>query len=196
MHYDISERNRKVEENMGLVVHVAKKMAEHNPRSTCVELSDLIQEGYIALIKAVEKFDPKKGEFTPFAVACIKTRIRNVINKLSKNNGQTVSLEDNKYPHDDIGTSPWINFIPDETIDPETQSIGNNLKEIINYVSKMLKPKEQKVLELRYLKGKSLEETRKILEYSTTETVRQIEQRALNKLRHPSRSRFLKPYIR
>lgn len=235
---DVEAKNKFAKHNLRLVVSIAKRYLGRG-----MEFLELIQEGNLGLLKAIDKFNLNFGtKFSTYAVPWIHESIRRALQEKARlvripAHMEVKNSKINKFKEAfkaTYGCNPTIqeisekmniskevikllisatsdpvsldkplgseedttleNFIGSDSIQIENDVLNNYLVEYLNNILKCLKNREREIIIMRFLNNMSLEETGKELNI-TRERVRQIEAKALVKLRHPRNTRKVKDYL-
>jgi RNA polymerase sigma factor (sigma-70 family) len=180
----VAERDKLVLDNLGLVTFTLYKLKEVTRFAAVLGHQDAIQIGYLVLVRAADLWRPEIGEFSTYAVACIRTslfqrykrRIEEVPVLLASQMEPSIDLNYVYYPEEER----LYDLTPDAS-------------EIIDVVLKTLKPREREIIRMRFGLGDkcmSLQEVAVVFKL-TRERVRQIEFGALAKLRRTARAHYL-----
>ena len=175
---DISARNKIVESNLRFVFHIARRF-----RGRGVSMSDLISEGNIGLMKAIERFDMSKDvKFITYAVFWVKERMMSSI-KANSSRIDSSLLDDFK---DADSNDDCNNLIKDKVNDVEDEETSHSREDLLDGLMCVLNDKEKKIMEFSYglcgNKEMSFQEIGKKYHISS-ERVRQIKLRSLDKIR-------------
>jgi len=202
MKVSVEEKQRIILENTALVKKVASKIFFKLPKDSGIEFDELVNTGIIGLIKAIDKFDKKKAQFSTYAYIKIRGEILDYLRSLhimprsmrekikkEKEEGRDVPLSNlaimismEKALGAEDGGTRLIDVMVSDDIGPEDRAVTSQLHERIEQALEELSEKERRTLQMFFFEELEPKEIARVLQVSQSR-VSQIKTQAINKLR-------------
>ncbi|BCD68392.1 RNA polymerase sigma factor for flagellar operon FliA [Nitratiruptor sp. YY09-18] len=202
MRVSVEEKQQIILDNTALVKKVASKIYFKLPRDAGIEFDELVNTGIIGLIKAIDKFDESKAQFSTYAYIKIRGEILDYLRSLhimprsmrekikkEKEEGKDVPLSNlaimismDKALSSDEGSSKLIDIMISDDIGPEDQAISSQMMDFLVEAMEDLSEKEKKTLQMFFFEEKEPKEIAQALGISQSR-VSQIKTQAINKLK-------------
>ena len=202
MKVSIEEKQQIILDNTALVKKVASKIFFKLPKDCGIEFDELVNTGIIGLIKAIDKFDAKKAQFSTYAYIKIRGEILDYLRSLhvmprsmrekikkEKEEGKDIPLSNlaimismEKALSNEEGSARLIDIMVSDDIGPEDSAVTSQLNDKIAEAMEQLSEKERKTLQMFFFEEKEPKEIAKALEVSQSR-VSQIKSQAIGKLK-------------
>ena len=202
MKVSIEQKQQIILDNTALVKKVASKIFFKLPKDSGIEFDELVNTGIIGLIKAIDKFDAKKAQFSTYAYIKIRGEILDYLRSLhimprsmrekikkEKEEGKDIPLSNlaimismEKALSNEEGSARLIDIMVSDDIGPEDSAITSQLNEKIAEAMEQLSEKERRTLQMFFFEEKEPKEIAKVLEVSQSR-VSQIKSQAIGKLK-------------
>ncbi len=196
------QKQRIILENTALVKKVASKIFFKLPKDAGIEFDELVNTGIIGLIKAIDKFDSKKAQFSTYAYIKIRGEILDYLRSLhimprsmrekikkEKEAGKDIPLSNlaimismEKALTNEEGSARLIDVMVSEEIGPEDRAVTSQLNDKIQEAFEFLSEKERRTLQMFFFEELEPKEIARVLEVSQSR-VSQIKSQAINKLK-------------
>ena len=202
MKVSIEQKQQIILDNTALVKKVASKIFFKLPKDCGIEFDELVNTGIIGLIKAIDKFDAKKAQFSTYAYIKIRGEILDYLRSLhvmprsmrekikkEKEEGKDIPLSNlaimismEKALSNEEGSARLIDIMVSDDIGPEDSAVTSQLNDKIAEAMEQLSEKERKTLQMFFFEEKEPKEIAKALEVSQSR-VSQIKSQAIGKLK-------------
>jgi RNA polymerase sigma factor for flagellar operon FliA len=202
MQVSVEQKQQIILDNTALVKKVASKIYFKLPRDAGIEFDELVNTGIIGLIKAIDKFDASKAQFSTYAYIKIRGEILDYLRSLhilprsmrekikkEKEEGKDIPLSNlaimismEKALGPDEGSSKLIDIMISDDIGPEDQAISSQMTELLIEAMEQLNDKEKRTLQMFFFEEREPKEIAKSLGISQSR-VSQIKTQAINKLK-------------
>ncbi len=202
MKVSVEEKQKIILDNTALVKKVASKIFFKLPKDSGIEFDELVNTGIIGLIKAIDKFDANKAQFSTYAYIKIRGEILDYLRSLhimprsmrekikkEKEEGKDIPLSNlaimismEKALSNEEGSARLIDIMVSDDIGPEDRAISSQLHEKIAEALEQLNEKERRTLQMFFFEEKEPKEIAQILEISQSR-VSQIKSQAIGKLK-------------